>query len=681
MPSHVSIAEDSDRLLRLLGVAADHAIFLMDAKGRITSWNPRAERLTGYTSEEVLGHAWSMFLPPEAIRSGKPESDLAIARAASRLEEEGWQVRKDGARYWAELVLTAIFDDEGRLWGYSRTIRDLTERRTAAEELLRSEERLRLLVEAVQDYAIIMLDPQGRVATWNSGAQRQTGYLAPQIIGRHFGVMYTPEDLSAGKPERDLRAAAERGRAEEEGWRVRKDGTRFWANVVISAVRDGAGQLRGFAKVTRDMTERRRAEETLAARARENEAIAKLSVFALRTPDIAPAMRQAIHMVKETLGVEMVEVLVLTPDRQTLSRQTALGLPHEGVTVPAGREASQAGLAIATDQPVFVEDLAGEQRFPPREDLVRLGVASALAVVVHGESAGLLHGTLSVYSTTRRSFTQHDANFLSAISNVLATAMARVRAEERVREAERAAEMQRLRLAQAEEALRERDEFLSVAAHELRTPLTALRLRLQSLDQTLRRGQGGEPEVLAERVRLAMRNTTRLALLVERLLDVSRIVSGRMTLNREPTDLARVAEDVVEDAKQQAANAGTQLVLDLRAHPRAEVDLLRIEQVLTNLLGNAIKYGAGAPVEITVDQRGSEAVLTVQDHGIGIAAEDRERIFNRFERVAPSTRYGGLGLGLYITRRVVDAHGGSIAVRSEPGQGATFEVTLPLQAH
>jgi signal transduction histidine kinase len=306
-------------------------------------------------------------------------------------------------------------------------------------------------------------------------------------------------------------------------------------------------------------------------------------------------------------------------------------------------------------------------------------VMSSLTVPIHGESKDTPYGVLSAHCTRQRAFTPSDAAYLSAIANVLATAIARVRADERTRAAEREAQMQQMQREQAEEALRQRDEFLGVAAHELRTPITALRLRLQSLEQSMRRGTAGGPDEVAEKIQRSMRNTTRLAVLVERLLDVSRIVGGRLTLNREPVDLAEAAADVLEDVKEQAAIAGSDLKLDVRARPRAEVDLLRIEQVLANLVGNAIKYGAGKPVEVTVDQRGEQAVIAVRDQGIGIAAQDLERIFNRFERVAPSNRYAGLGLGLYISRRVVDAHGGTIGVISEEGKGATFEVTLPLR--
>ncbi|HVE84161.1 MAG TPA: PAS domain S-box protein, partial [Myxococcales bacterium] len=405
--------------MRLLGVAGDTATYVLDASGRITTWNPGAERLTGFSSREVLGKNGSIFLPPEAAHAGKSESDLAIARASGRLEEEGWQVRKDESRYWADLVLTAIFDDQGRLWGYLRTIRDLTERRAAAEDLWRSEERLRLLVEAVQDYAIFMLDTEGRVATWNSGAQRLSGYSAEEIIGRHFSVFYPPGSGAAGKAERELEVARERGRVEDEGYRVRKDGTRYWANVVISAVRDASGQLRGFAKVTRDMTERRRAEEEVAARSREQAAIAQLSVFALRTPDLGMVMCQVVDVVAEALNVELVEVLELSEDQRLLSLRASVGHPGGSpeLQIPAeSADLSEGGRVLATGGPVLVEDLATEQRFRPREELLRLGVTSSLSVIIHGESPETHFGVLSVHTARRRTFSPQDASFLSAIA-------------------------------------------------------------------------------------------------------------------------------------------------------------------------------------------------------------------------------------------------------------------------
>jgi PAS domain S-box-containing protein len=357
-----------------------------------------------------------------------------------------------------------------------------------------SEQRFRLMVESVKDYAIFMLDVEGRVQTWNAGAEAIKGYRAGEIIGQHVSRFYAPEDIASGLPVRLLEAAARDGRVENEGWRVRRDGSRFWADVVITALRDAEGRLQGFAKVTRDLTERKRAEED------------------------------------------------------------------------------------------------------------------------------------------------------------------------------------RLRLAQAHEAIRMRDEFLSIASHELRTPLTSLQLQLQSIRQRL-----GATEVpLAQRLERATRSTERLAGLIDALLDVSRISSGTMSLNLQAVDLSEVARDVAEGLLQEASTTGCSVRVDAPVPVRGMWDQLRIEQVLINLLSNAFRHAAGQPVDVRIWQEGAEARLAVEDRGPGIRPEDLERIFGRFERAASSRSIGGLGLGLYVSREIVQAHGGSIEARNRDQGGASFLVRLPL---
>ena len=227
-----------------------------------------AERLKGYVLSEILGKHFSIFYPPDDIAAGKPAWELEVATTSGQVEDEGWRVRKDGSRFWANVLITALRDDHGELLGFTKVTRDLTERWRAEEELRRSEERFRLLVQSVKDYAIFMLDPTGHVATWNTGAERIKGYTAEEIIGKHFSLFSPPEGLAARKPERELTIAASTGEYEEERWRVRKDGTRFWANVVLTSVRLPDGRLAGFAKVTRDLTERRAAQERELADAR-----------------------------------------------------------------------------------------------------------------------------------------------------------------------------------------------------------------------------------------------------------------------------------------------------------------------------------------------------------------------------------------------------------------------------
>ncbi|WP_091292876.1 PAS domain-containing sensor histidine kinase [Amycolatopsis xylanica] len=244
----------------------DYAIFLLDPRGHIITWNAGAERIKGYQADEIIGRHFSTFYPPEDIAADKPGRELETAIAEGRLEDEGWRLRKDGTRFWANVIITALFDETGALQGFGKVTRDLTERRDAENALRESEERFRLIVQGVSDYGIFMLDPGGRVASWNAGAERINGYRADEIIGKHFSIFYPPED--SGKPARELETAIARGRLEDEGWRLRKDGSRFWANVVITALFDETGELRGFGKVTRDLTERRSAESALGERRR-----------------------------------------------------------------------------------------------------------------------------------------------------------------------------------------------------------------------------------------------------------------------------------------------------------------------------------------------------------------------------------------------------------------------------
>jgi PAS domain S-box-containing protein len=253
------LSTDSDLYRRLIDSVRDYAIVSLGADGDVVSWNPGAQRFTQYTSDEVTGTQFSRFFNPEDIAARKPQRLLEVAVRDGRAEDEGWLLRKDGSSFCAHIILTA-FRDETALLGFAVIIRDLTERRLADKALQESEQRFRLIVQSIRDYAIFMLDPMGYIVSWNLGAERLKGYAASEIIGKHFSVFYPQEDLDARKPERELEIASTVGRLEDEGWRLRKDGSRFWANVVITALRDESGNLVGFAKVTRDLTERRAAQ-------------------------------------------------------------------------------------------------------------------------------------------------------------------------------------------------------------------------------------------------------------------------------------------------------------------------------------------------------------------------------------------------------------------------------------
>ncbi len=277
-----------DRFRQFVDAVQDYAIFMLDASGRVMSWNIGAERIKGYRRSEILGHHFSRFYPSEDLRSGKPQKLLDIAEKTGRAEDEGWRVRKDGTRFWARVTITAIRNESGELIGFGKVTRDLTEQKRAELILHRQEERFHLFVHGVQDYAMFMLDPEGYVTTWNLGAERIKGYTAAEIIGQHFSCFY-PADVREEKPKWVLEMAARRGRFEDEGWRVRKDGSKFWANVATTAIRDEDGRLVGFGKVTRDLTERMTGQQSLELsqkRLRESEkALRQLSLHLLRTQD------------------------------------------------------------------------------------------------------------------------------------------------------------------------------------------------------------------------------------------------------------------------------------------------------------------------------------------------------------------------------------------------------------
>jgi PAS domain S-box-containing protein len=275
--------DDAWRLQLLIDSVVDYAIYMIDLNGSVVSWNAGAARLKGYTAEQIIGQPFAKFFTPEDQAKELPREALAVAAKTGRFESEGWRVRADGSRFWALAVIDAVRDHEGELIGFAKVTRDITERRLEQSRLLESERRFRHLVQSVVDYAIFQLDREGIVASWNTGAERIKGYSADEIIGQHFSRFYTEEDRARGVPAQALATALSEGRFESEGWRMRKDGSRFWASVVIDPVRNDAGDVIGFAKVTRDITERmetqrilRETQEQLAASQRMD-AVGQLS--------------------------------------------------------------------------------------------------------------------------------------------------------------------------------------------------------------------------------------------------------------------------------------------------------------------------------------------------------------------------------------------------------------------
>jgi PAS domain S-box-containing protein len=357
----------------------DHAIFLLTPEGYITSWNTGAARILGYQPGEIIGKNFAVFYSREDVERGAPIQDLDLAQARVSHVEEGWRVRSDGSKFWAHTELTAIHEKQNQLRGFLQVTQDLTERQEARAGLRQSEDRFRRLVEGVQEYAIFMLDPKGNVATWNRGAQRMKGYQAEEIIGRHFSCFYTPEALEERLPERNLRVATRKRQFEGEGWRVRRDGRRFWASVLITALFDENGALEGFAKVTRDLSEKRQIEVLAQADQHKDEFLAVLAhelrnplapisnaLYLTDQPNVAPgelaramegARRQARQMARlldDLLDLTRIGRGLLDLNKERIDVRSIMTSCVESIRRSAGERRQELTIELLPD-PVWVE--------------------------------------------------------------------------------------------------------------------------------------------------------------------------------------------------------------------------------------------------------------------------------------------------------------------------------------
>ena len=365
--------QPADPFKLLVQSIVDYAIFMLDPQGYVTSWNSGAERIKGFQTEEIVGQHFSKFYTKEDRKAGMPEKVLDTARREGKFEGEGWRLRKDGSRFWASVVVDRINGEDGELVGFAKITRDMTEKRQAQQALLETERRFRILVQGVTDYSIFMLDPEGRVTNWNAGAERIKGYAPEEIIGEHFSRFYTPEDYDAGVPKRALETAREADRYEAEGWRVRKDGSRFWASVVLDAIKDEDGKLIGFAKITRDMTEKREAQLRLEEsreqlfRSQKMEALGQLTGgLAHDFNNLLTAMLGACE-----LGLRNIN----DPDKVKRMLEGVRGSAQRGASL------TKQLLAFARAQPLEIKQIDLRQFFSDVTTLLRPSLRSDIDVV------------------------------------------------------------------------------------------------------------------------------------------------------------------------------------------------------------------------------------------------------------------------------------------------------------
>ncbi len=369
---HLLAMENERRIQLLLDAVQDYAIYLLDSDGFVVSWNAGAQRFKGYAANEIIGEHFSRFYTAEDRATGLPARALRTAATQGKFEAEGWRVRKDDSRFWASVVIDPVRDTDGTLIGFAKVTRDISDKKEAERALFRSEQQFRLLVEGVRDYAIYMLDPDGHVSSWNAGAEAIKGYSAAEIVGQHFSRFYTEQDRANGEPERALRTALKHGTFEKEALRIRKDGTTFWAHVVIDPIYDDTGALTGFAKITRDVSDRRRAQEELDA---TREALAqsqKMEAIGRLTGGVAHDFNNLLTVIRSS--ADLLQLPGLSDER----RQRYIA----AIAETADRAAQLTGqlLAFSRRQPLEPETFAVTDRIHGLEQLIATTVGSPVAV-------------------------------------------------------------------------------------------------------------------------------------------------------------------------------------------------------------------------------------------------------------------------------------------------------------
>ncbi|HEY0092937.1 MAG TPA: ATP-binding protein, partial [Archangium sp.] len=524
-------------------------------------------------------------------------------------------------------------------------------------------------IDSLQDYSVFPLSVEGRVSNWNLGAERLKGFSTQEAIGLHISRFFPQEENAERVPERILKRAELEGRSEYEGWLIRKDKSRFWGTVVLSAMRDQDGRLRGFSNIARDLSERRRVEKAQAFLAEAGEVLTGSLEYEKTLQEV---VRLAVRGMADwcSVAVQGPEGLAVRaaahvdPTRESTVRGLLRVLPVAETKLTRGIcqvvRTGQSELCSDTLEAAWVRTALG---IDTPERFLSLGARSYMCVPL--KARGTTFGAITFVAVTPgRSYGPVDLGL----------------AEELVRRAGLAVDNARL-FRKAQEALKARDEFLSMASHDLRSPLTSLRLQLQAVRRGLQPDSDAtrSPEKLIARVESMERQTDRMLHMMDALMDITQMTAGRLELKCRKLDLVELVRGSVATLEEELRQSGLQVRVHADGPIEGMWDRLRLEQVVDNLLSNAVKYGKGQPVDMTVSTDGTTAKLEVQDQGVGVAPEDQERLFDRFERVKLDRGVSGYGVGLWIVRRVVEAHGGSISVESRLGEGASFTVLLPTR--
>ncbi len=668
--------EDERRRYQDLFDFAPDAYLVTDISGMIREANRAASLLLGVAQGRLTGKPLSVFIASEtrhAFRTG-------ISWLAETDGTQDWEVLiqpRRGDSIPAEVTASMVRDPQGNAMGVRWLIRDVRERKAAEERLLaltreqtardaaaESEARLRLFVESATDYAMFLLDPDRRIVSWNTGAQQIFGYRESEVLGNSGDIIFTAEYRAAGGPEQEAETARTSGQAADQRWHVRKDGSRFWADGVLSAMRDPSGVLRGFGKVLRDRTELKRTEEAQHFLLQATSALGSSldyeatlrSVADMAVPELADWC--VVDMLQRDGSIRRLAVAHRDPGKvelaYALSRMYPLdptaitGIPYvlrsgEPEFVP---NVDDAALGILAEDPDHLEMIR------------RLGLSSYIVVPL-AVRCRILGAISLALAESGRHYDEQDL----------------VLAEELARRAALAVDNARL-FEEARAAVRARDEVQAVVSHDLRNPLHAMVMAGYTLLMTTPEEQ--QSRQFRSSLEIIQSSGRQMERLITDLLDISGLESGEVPLSRGPRDVQSVLDEACNSLRPLAAEKGIELTCTVGdGCPPVDADRDRLLQVLSNLVGNAIKFTPeGGRITLRTEPMGREIRFVVADTGIGIAPENLPHLFDRFWQANRAYRQGA-GLGLAIAKRIVEAHGGRILVESTPGQGTTFFFTIP----